>query len=286
MSLDEEYLFAASTSDINIIHISSGNTVQETLSLGDESKVSALVAFSSGCLISASASGLLSLWKMEEDIKWKLQRSWKCMQGPILSLACSYNDVLVASGSSDGSIRVWDISGGFCTHNLKGHAGPVTALSFHPSKYELLSGSHDGSVRLWDLTKQQQQNQWSSTTLTPATSTSGICSVSFSRDGNYISAGGKDQILYTWNANKPKKSPKAFPTFEVISSIFLIIFVKALTVVGFISSDDTQNEDQQLKIFTVGDSGLLRLWNLDGKTISKFQTSSPQILHAWYNKHL
>jgi U3 small nucleolar RNA-associated protein 13 len=60
---------------------------------------------------------------------------------------------LVATGSADGTVKVWDIAGGFCTHNFKGHGGVISAVLFHPdqAKAWLYSGADDCTVRVWDL---------------------------------------------------------------------------------------------------------------------------------------
>jgi cell division cycle protein 20 (cofactor of APC complex) len=61
---------------------------------------------------------------------------------------------VVATGSSDTSIRTWHLeaSGGLRQCDvLKGHSGAVDALSWCPaSPCVLASGATDRSVRLWD----------------------------------------------------------------------------------------------------------------------------------------
>eukprot|EP00768_Dysnectes_brevis_P007080 gnl/Dysnectes_brevis/5842_a8670_304.p1 GENE.gnl/Dysnectes_brevis/5842_a8670_304~~gnl/Dysnectes_brevis/5842_a8670_304.p1 ORF type:complete len:1658 (+),score=379.47 gnl/Dysnectes_brevis/5842_a8670_304:225-4976(+) len=58
---------------------------------------------------------------------------------------------VLASGSADHTIALWDILPGMSpTGHLKGHQGRVSALAFGVSPSELASGSSDKSVRLWD----------------------------------------------------------------------------------------------------------------------------------------
>ena len=59
------------------------------------------------------------------------------------------SDERVVSGSSDGSLRVWEPSDGRCLQTLKGHSGPVLCMAALPDG-RVVSGSSDGSLRVWD----------------------------------------------------------------------------------------------------------------------------------------
>ena len=71
---------------------------------------------------------------------------------PIISLA--YNPVrkLLAAGSEDNLITIYDIEGIAPPLLLKGHRGPVTGLAFNNRGIELFSCSKDMNVRVWDVT--------------------------------------------------------------------------------------------------------------------------------------
>jgi len=57
---------------------------------------------------------------------------------------------LLASGSFDESLRVWDVKKGECLKILPAHSDPVSAVHFNCDGTLLVSGSHDGLCRIWD----------------------------------------------------------------------------------------------------------------------------------------
>jgi GTPase SAR1 family protein len=69
----------------------------------------------------------------------------------ILSITFNPQGTILASGSSDGIVKVWEIASGELLHTLEGHQGDVYSLSFNSSGTTLASGSEDSTVRLWDV---------------------------------------------------------------------------------------------------------------------------------------
>lgn len=58
-------------------------------------------------------------------------------------------DAALATGTSDGMVRLWDLRSGEMVRSLVGHTGPVTCLQFDDK--HLATGSKDRSIRIWDL---------------------------------------------------------------------------------------------------------------------------------------
>ena len=58
-------------------------------------------------------------------------------------------DSLLASGSDDNTVRLWDKNSGNQLRSLTGHTSWVMAVAFD-SNYMLASGSNDKTIKLWD----------------------------------------------------------------------------------------------------------------------------------------
>jgi WD40 repeat protein len=74
------------------------------------------------------------------------------LKGTVLGLAFSRDGKILASGESDGAIKLWDAAAKKeLDVKIEGHRKGVTSLAFDPEGTMLVSGSEDGTIRLWDL---------------------------------------------------------------------------------------------------------------------------------------
>ncbi|WKY17105.1 hypothetical protein Q1695_001600 [Nippostrongylus brasiliensis] len=74
----------------------------------------------------------------------------RTLSGHKRGIAClQYRGRLVVSGSSDNSIRLWDIHSGVCLRVLEGHEELVRCIRFDDKR--IVSGAYDGKIRVWDL---------------------------------------------------------------------------------------------------------------------------------------
>jgi WD40 repeat protein len=111
----------------------------------------------------------------------------------VYAVAFSPDGRHLASGSKDGTVRVWDVATGRAVAALRGHDGAVWQVAFSPDGRRLASVD-DGvsAVRLWDadgraiavLTGRFLLNY----------------SLTFSPDGQVLACCGQDGTVYLWDA--------------------------------------------------------------------------------------
>ncbi len=70
---------------------------------------------------------------------------------PIWSVAYSPDGSLLATGSDDTTLRLWDPANGRQIKELSGNGGAVFAVAFAHSGKFLLSSDGDGDIRFWDI---------------------------------------------------------------------------------------------------------------------------------------
>ncbi|NEQ12491.1 MAG: WD40 repeat domain-containing protein [Moorea sp. SIO3E2] len=67
------------------------------------------------------------------------------------SIAVTPDDTMVISGSSDHTVKVWDVNTGAEIRTLTGHTSPVNAVAVTPDGTRVISGASDNTVRVWNL---------------------------------------------------------------------------------------------------------------------------------------
>lgn len=71
-------------------------------------------------------------------------------QGHTRSVTCVYlGSYVVATGSADADVRLWNPRTGKCQRVLRGHENTVRCLAMNPAQRVLISGAADMTARLW-----------------------------------------------------------------------------------------------------------------------------------------
>ena len=69
----------------------------------------------------------------------------------VRSLAFSPDGTMLASGSHDKTVGLWDVQTGGVIETFHGHTNWIRSVSISADSVMIASGSHDGTIRLWDV---------------------------------------------------------------------------------------------------------------------------------------
>ena len=157
----------------------------------------------------------------------RLSRSstWQCIhtltghQAAVTAIALSPDAQMIASGSSDKTIRLWSLTGdllqvwpGRSFRFAQGHADRITALLFSPNSEVLVSGSADGSIKQWDLRRNELFSSlpghgW------------GISTLALSSNAPILVSGSEDGLIQVWDLEQERLLSHLVQLYQPISGL-------------------------------------------------------------------
>lgn len=267
MSSDGSFIVCACGEAVNIVD-SSNASIKSTIEADSDTITALVLSPDDKLLFTAGHSRQIKTWNMET---LKCIRSWKGHEGPVMAMSCHASGGLLASAGADRKVYVWDVDGGFCTHHFKGHKGVVTCIMFHPDsdKNLLFSGSDDATVQVWDLGKKKPV-----ATLDKHFST--VTSLALSEDGMMLLSAGRDKVVNLWDLHT-YKCKTTVPTYEAVEAVCVINYgTRFASYMGSSSKKSGKKSSglTSVHFITVGDRGIVRIWNSEGAICLYEQNSS------------
>lgn len=166
---------------------------------------------------------------------------------------------LMASGSFDSTVKLWDIRSGSCVATLPAHSDPVTSVTFNYDGTCVASASHDGLARVWDVGTGECLK-----TIVGEESSEGVAvgCVNFSPNGKYLLSGSLDGKIRLWDLvggkwlGEKKRRGKCLKTYCAHTNSKFCVF----------STFSTVNPQRQL-IISGSEDGKVNLYDLQSRMV-------------------
>ena len=157
-------------------------------------------------LASASADNNIRLWDLANLATHQSDRIESKLlpyRDVVLTVAFSSDSQLVAGGSANGTIQVWDANTGDRIYLFTEHTKPVEEVVFSPDRKKLVSASIDQTVKIWSLVGVGGQLDSTISHNSP------VYTVSYLSNGDSLVTGSADRLIRIWNTqtNTEQQSP-------------------------------------------------------------------------------
>ena len=130
----------------------------------------------------------------------------------IAALAYSPNGKVIASGSEDSNIILWDVETGREVKTLIGHTHLVNSLVYSIDGRTIISGSWDGTIKFWDAKTGTELN-------TLMGHSSRVYCLAISPDGRTLASGSADSTIKIWNIETGRVITSLFGHTDAINAI-------------------------------------------------------------------
>lgn len=154
--------------------------------------------------------------------KFLLCQEWKCLHtleghsSMVHAVTISPDGKIIASGSSDKTIKLWELQSGKLLRQLgrwfSGHSGIVDTLAFSYDGEILASGSWDETIKLWSVSKGKQIR-------TLKGHNSCVNYLAFNPNGQILASSSADSRIKLWQVVDSKEVSNFTGHSDSVSSI-------------------------------------------------------------------
>lgn len=112
-------------------------------------------------------------------------------EGFVYSVAFSPDGQMIANGSEDNILRLWDVRGDWTGGSFHGHEGAITCVAVSPDRQMIASSGEDKTVRLW--------NKQGKPIGEPFQTPNRVDTLTFSPNSQMIAGCGMAGAVYLWD---------------------------------------------------------------------------------------
>lgn len=224
-----QYFFCSHGPNINKVAVDDGQ-VKSRIEGHDEADNVIEFTISEDLVVIAYQSGLITKYNLQDDAP---ERVFKSIHNASVSrMRIDPEGTLLATGSTDNTVKVWNLRNHYCSHNLKGINGIVGCIEF--SSAGLICSGGDGIIHIFNL-----ETSLRTTKLTTHCST--VTQIRVIPDADRLLSVGRDKIAVVWNLSDGSVV-RTIPIYESVESMILL--------------------DPGTIFATVGEEGCVKIWDI------------------------
>ncbi|MCB2051422.1 MAG: SH3 domain-containing protein, partial [Novosphingobium sp.] len=238
-------LTGSSYGDIDLWNMADGELVK-SLEVGDLGVTSAVFTTDGkhALVTTADDTHSASVWDLESGKRLGTTEGYYGHTETVNTAAYSPSERSFATGSDDGTVRIWDAKTSKYLTELNLNSGGVEAISYSPDGHLLLAGMQDGTIQLWNLIKRKELRRIEG-------HSEAVNAVAFSVDGLFVLSASNDKSARIWEISTGKEVMRFEGHFGAVNSA------------AFGTDDET--------VVTGSSDGTTRVWRTsDGKELASF----------------
>ncbi|KAF5269000.1 hypothetical protein FOXYS1_92 [Fusarium oxysporum] len=132
----------------------------------------------------------------------------------VTSVVFSQDGKLIASGSYDHTVKIWNVATGEEEQTLEGHTNSVNSVVFSNDGKLIASGSLDTTIKIWNVATGKEERTFEGHMAL-------VTSVVFSNDGKLIASGSHDKTIKIWNVATGAEERTLKGHMDWVASVFL-----------------------------------------------------------------
>jgi len=201
-------------------------------------------------VVTAHKSGLVRIWDCTMVEQLKIVRSFRSIHSGSISvmqlhtLSGAHSGTVLATGGTEGTVKVWDLTNQYYTHNFRTSSTVSSCLTFHPHKLLLYGGFSSGALICWDLTTSKQVQSMEA-------HFSAVTAFSISTCGLKGVSCGRDAVCVMWDLSSHSKL-STVPVFSAVEGMVMMENMKVVLASGNKLSVWNLNTPAKVKELEVG----------------------------------